>query len=68
MERHAVVHELAVRLMLGEVIETTDGHGRRWQARANALSWIVHGETARVIVGDTFEVATRLAGLRTDVP
>ena len=68
MERHAVVHELAVRLMLGEVIDLTDEHGRRWQAKANALSWLVDGETARVIVGDTFEVAARLAGLRTADP
>jgi hypothetical protein len=62
--RYRVVHDLAVRLIKGEIIHLTDEHARRWRATRHALFWILDsGECATVVEGDAFDVAARLAGL-----
>lgn len=59
-----VVHDLAVRLMNGDIIHLTDAHGRRWRATRDALLWVLDsGDCAPAIEGDAFDVAVGLAGL-----
>ena len=61
---YRVVHDLAVRLMNGDIIHLTDAHGRRWRATRDALLWVLDsGECAPAIEGDAFDVAVGLAGL-----
>jgi hypothetical protein len=61
---YCVIHDLAVRLMNGEIIHLTDAHGRRWRATCDALFRVLDsGATAPVIEGDAFDVAAGLAGL-----
>lgn len=65
--RHRVVHDFAVRLINGEVIQLTNEHGRRWRATCRALLWVLDsGECTTVVEGDAFDVAARLAGLLPD--
>ena len=65
--RYERVSSLAVRLLAGETIEHVDEHGRHWRATRNALLLVLpgNGESAAILEGvDAFEIATKLAALR----
>jgi hypothetical protein len=54
---HDLAFALARRLLSGEVVRLVDEHGRRWEASAHALSWVVAQEAAPVLEGSAGDVA-----------
>ena len=54
------LHDLAVRLLRGEIVELRDEHGRLWRATHDCLSVVLPGSAASAAVlerVDAFDVA-----------
>jgi hypothetical protein len=57
---HTELHDLAVRLLRGEIVERRDEHGRLWRATHDSLSIVLPGSAASgpVLDGvDAYDVA-----------
>jgi hypothetical protein len=62
---YRTVRALALRLLLGEVIEQVDSHGQTLRATRTRLILVQpgDGETDRIVDGDAFDVAVVLAAM-----
>jgi hypothetical protein len=69
MNLHPTVHDLAVRLLAGEVLELEDHDGMRWRASASRLDLILKGEPNPLLKDCTafdvaYEIVRRLLAAR----
>ncbi len=62
---YRTVRALALRLLLGEVIEQVDSHGQTLRATGTKLVLVQpdHGGVDRVVEGDAFDVAVVFADM-----
>jgi hypothetical protein len=57
---HAEIHDVAVRLLRGEIMEGTDRCGRRWRATQEALVRTESAQDTRFVAAGAYDVAVTL--------